>query len=365
MITLWDNIDVVSNISKNLLDTFHFKNGVQALEYKFYLCDNYDNVIDVLEVKDDFAITHNMNSTIKRTLELTILDMTIDLLNKRIKPCVIAENTEFPLGIFCIESPTKELKNNVVTRKIKGYDKTVILRDDCLLENLFFPNGTIVTNAIKEIIYGSGIRKVDITTSDKILNRDYEFLIGTSRLEIVNTLLEYINYTSIYFGNSGFAEAEDYILPTDREIDFNYITNSISIIKTDRTLELDLFNVPNVFIAISSNGESESLTSIYINDNPNSKVSTVSRGRNITKIYEVSDIANQETLDSYVRRLAYNYTATYEKIVFSTSIIPLHENGNCLYIDDDFGGIRGNYIETSWTIRNGEMEHNARKVVSI
>lgn len=360
-----DNQTIGSNIPKEVLDLLHFKDGSQSLDYRFYLVNDLDNVIKELDVTDDFTITHNMNATIKRTIELTTLDINIDLLGKRIMPYVFIGGVEYPLGVFCIESPIREINNHMCLRKIKGYDKTVILQDDCLIENLYFPMGTKVTNAISELIYGSGIRKVDIANSDKELKRDYEFLIGTSRLEIINTLLDYINFSSIYFSNTGFATAIPYTLPTNRKVDFSYITNKISIIKPERTLELDLFNVPNVFIAVSSNAENNSLTSIYINENPNSPVSTVNRGRNITKKYEVSDIADQGTLDAYVRRLAYNYTTIYEKIVFKTGVVPLHSNANCLYIDDDSGQVRDRFIETGWTIRKDDMEHRARKVVYI
>ncbi len=359
------NYNVTNVLPKDVIDMLHFKDGKQVLDFAFYLCDNNDNILSKLDVTDSFTISHSTEATIKRTLELDIINLNVDLINKRIKAFVNIAGVEYPLGVFCIESPMKNIVNGFVTRQIKAYDKTVILQNDCLLENLYLPVGTLVTNAIEEVVNGSGIKRIDIIDSDKKLNRDYEFLIGTSRLEVINTLLEYINYTSINFTNDGYATAKPYTLPTNREVDFNYATNDISIIKPDRTVELDLFSVPNVFIATSSNSETESLTSIYINDNPNSKVSTVTRGRNIAKKFEVNDIVDQRTLDSYVRRLAYDYTTIYEKITFTTGVVPFHDNENCIYLDDHKAEIRDKFIETGWKIKKDEMEHNARKVVYI
>ena len=55
----------------------------------------------------------------------------------------------------------------------------------------------------------------------------------------------------------------------------------LSIIFPGSIKEEDLFAVPNKWVVVVSNPERESLRSVYVNDIPASKTSTISRGRAI------------------------------------------------------------------------------------
>ena len=62
-----------------------------------------------------------------------------------------------------------------------------------------------------------------------------------------------------------------------------------------------MYGVPNVVIRYLDNPDGPPLRSIYKNDNPESIVSTVRRGRQIVDVESVEDIADQDTLDAYTR----------------------------------------------------------------
>lgn len=108
------------------------------------------------------------------------------------------------------------------------------------------------------------------------------------------------------------------------------------------------------------------MKAIYRNDNPADRTSTVARGRNIVDFREVSDIADQTTLNNYVKRVAYDSSNIFRKIQFETLINPVHGYGNCIYIEDKKLGIREKYIETMWEIPlevGGRMKHAGRRIV--
>jgi hypothetical protein len=131
--------------------------------------------------------------------------------------------------------------------------------------------------------------------------------------------------------------------------------------------ELDLFNVPNKWVVVCSNAE-QSLFSTYMNDNPNSPTSTVSRGRTIVDYREVTDIAAQQSLDAYVQRIAFETSQVYGKITFETAINPLHDYMDVLQLEYSPLGIKDKYVETGWTMplkAGARMKHEVRKVVSI
>ena len=109
------------------------------------------------------------------------------------------------------------------------------------------------------------------------------------------------------------------------------------------------------------------MISSITNDNPNSKLSTVSRGRVITDIESVRDIADKSSLDAYVQRIMAE-KKVYQKLIFETLNMPMHETNDCLYVDVNSLGAYGKFIETAWEMNltiGGKMRHVCRKAVSI
>ena len=103
------------------------------------------------------------------------------------------------------------------------------------------------------------------------------------------------------------------------------------------------------------------------NDDPLSKLSTVSRGRTLVDVQAVSDIADSETLAAYTAREAAE-KKIYQKITFDTATMPNHESFDCLYIVNKDLGVQGKYVELSWTLDmkvGGKMQHTCRRAVSI
>ena len=126
--------------------------------------------------------------------------------------------------------------------------------------------------------------------------------------------------------------------------------------------------VPNIWAVNASNPEGVNFNSRYINDDPNSPTSTVNRKRNIVSPIEINDIADQATLDAYVRRLAYNSSNQYQKSTFRTMKDPTHGYSDVIYLEHDELGIGAKYIETSWSMNlkvGSMMEHTVRRVITI
>jgi hypothetical protein len=295
----------------------------------------------------------------------------IDYINDRIKPyfCLYTPMgwIKYPLGVFLISSPTRQSDGMVITRDIESYDKAIILKEDKFTKRYLVPKGALYTDKINDILNSAGIFKSDITKSYLQVATDIEFEIGTSKLEAVNKLLNSINYEYIHFDEMGVAQASDYVSPDYRTTEYEYRTDKRSIIKVGSKESLDVFNCPNIFVRYLSNPETGELRSEYINDNPSSKLSTVSRGRNIVDVESVSDIADQTTLDAYVKRIA-DERQIYETIEFRTALMPHHGYMDCLYVRNKELGIDSKYIETEWTMSlevGGHMSHRGRRVVTI
>jgi len=195
-----------------------------------------------------------------------------------------------------------------------------------------------------------------------------EFEIGSSKLTAINQLLSEINYTSLWVDEYGFFTAQPYIIPADREAEYTYKNDQMSIIHPGSVLEEDLFSVPNKWVLVASNPERAPLRSIYVNNSPTSKTSTINRGRTIVDYREVDDVYDQETLDARVKRIAYEASQIYGKFIFETAIMPHHSYLDILHIEHSGHGVEAKFTETSWTLQlshAGRMRHETRRVIQI
>jgi hypothetical protein len=347
----------------------------REIAFRYELLNRMDLVkgeIDVLSA----SISFNSLAEIKRTASFEVRENTaqeIDYLNDRIRPIVILNGKEYPMGIFLIPSPQRAKKQEGIIRSIEAYDKGQILKEDKLLDRLFIKKGTKYTTIITQIINSAEIYNVSIEPTDLFLKRDREFEPGLSKLSVVNTLLTECNYTSLYTDGMGIVRADNYVLPTFRRVTQRYndyeILNPENLKVSNSTVdELDLFNIPNIWVVVASNAENKSLKAVYKNESPTSPTSLPNRNRNIVDYRTVSDIADQATLKNYVKRLAYNTTNQYRKVSFETLINPKHSYSDCILIEDKKLGINAKYIETSWSfsMKVGEkMKHQGRRVIQI
>ena len=274
----------------------------------------------------------------------------------------------FPLGIFLLSTPTKQEINGVIYRDVEAYDGLIVLQEDKAMERITAPVGVKYTDFITDMLLQTGIKKWNIEPSDKVIKTALEWPIGTSYLRIVNDLLAALNYTPIWTDENGYYISSPYRSPQEAPIDFSYIADELSVIYNGMTEELDLFNVPNRWLMVLNDPEREPLSSTYENDNPESPTSHQARGRWIVDFREVTDIADQEALDSYTQRIAFEASQVYGKVAFETATMPFHAYSNVIYLENEALGLSGKFSETDWTMRlqvGAKMSHQVRRIVNI
>lgn len=337
---------------------------MRVLKFKYLLYDKYDNYKKELTCVEKCSIDYNSLTRLKMSASMTIgEDRDIDYFNDRIQIICSLNGEEYPLGVFLISGPSR-LLNTRITRNLTLYSKLHILEDDKVMERYFVAQGTNVVNECRRML---GDYKVRIPESNKTTGSDREWEVGTEKIEIINDLLSSINYTSLRVDGDGYFAAQPYILPTDREIEFIYEPGIDGILAGGMEDEIDLFSVPNTIIRYTNNGEVvPPLRAVYENNNADSPVSIINRGRRIVDAAEVSDVSDYETLFAVCKKAAYELTDKYSHINFQTAINPRHGYMNCIRLRS--GDINDKYIETSWSMDcavGGKMKHVCRKVVNI
>lgn len=338
--------------------------------YEFDLLDKDEKPLGKITATG--SIDQNAGASIQRCASLSIREeREIDFLSERVKPSMCLETpngiARFPLGVYLMSSPSRKSSSGSIGREIDCYDKTQILQDDKFTARYRCAKNTTYFANVAAIITSAGVTDFQVTTDVKELAADIEFEPGTSKLEAVNTLLESINYNPLYCDATGKLVGEPYQEPLLRTVDCSYDTGKNSITMPGASEELDVFDAPNKIVRYLESADRGFMISELTNTDPLSKLSTVSRGRTIVDIAAVNDIADQNTLDAYVARIA-TEKKIYQKILFNTAVMPNHGSNDCIYIVNKDLDVTGKYIETAWHIEmktGGTMSHTCRKAVSL
>lgn len=316
------------------------------------------------------SIDANAEADIKISMSGTFAyNDLVDYLNDELKPYQIIDGAEYPVGVFQIGTYSDHYDDNGVhTIQIEAYDRALQLQQTKTETILHLSAGTNYIQAVETLLVEAGISLYFKTDTTEVLATDREdWDIGTDYLTIINALLGEINYGSIWFNQDGYAVLQPAKRPSAANIDHEYVGGEFSILKRDASRETDIFDKPNVFIAICENPDLNApLISTAVNDNPLSALSTFKRGRRIAKVYRVKNIASQEALDEYAKRLCSDSVLSSETSEISTANMPGHGIFDTVALTHP--DIEGIYQETAWSLilaAGQTMQHTLRRSILI
>lgn len=346
----------------------------REIRYEYVIKDKNNKTIGSL-TNASGSISFDSTSQIMRTCNISAKRnelVDINTVDERIVPyfCILAPNNtwlKYPLGTFII-NPSAQLNNKSVYISVLGYDLAKLALDIKLENTATYPKGSIYTASIANRL-GSIYDNYDIISDIKLINpTDIEYEIGSSEIDTINSMLNAINYYPLYFDENGLPHAEPYIFPEDRRIQIEYSADNKSIIYDGVSQESDLFETPNRFIRYTDDSDHEPLRSEITVTDASIPSSVVNRGRVITNIESVEDVATQIELDNLTRRAAIDASQHSESLSFETVNMPGHGFKNCLHVRCEDMDIDGKYIEYAWDMDlsiGGRMKHQCYKAVSI
>lgn len=339
--------------------------------YIFTLLDKNENVkVQKVNNIKSFTLTYNSLSTLKATLTLDMHDDSqYDFTNDRIKITMVVDvrgyHYEFPMGIYLIKSPEVEGNGNTTSllgdkRNVTMYSKLLIYDEDKITSDLTIPAGTNIVNKVKSILDTDMIK---LDTNSKVTTSNKIYKMGTSKIEIINDLLSSMGYNSLSVDGEGYFYSNEYILPDNRPIEFEYTDEKNQCTYPMYNESLDLPSCFNVFPA-SCIIDNQCVNYTYVNSSNYSPISTVNRGRSIcADPQEFQDCTSRADLINRVMAWAGDNSYKYHKCTFKTFINPLHGYLNCIHFKNAKANMKA--IETQWVIdsANDSMEHTIREAV--
>ena len=342
---------------------------MRTVDFRFDVLRNGVKAAELRQISNP-SVRMSTKSEIKSSLSGEFLHSSdIDILSDEIQPVVIINGIEHACGIFAPATVSTGENEVYKTMSIEAYDRCWRVKTTHTETVKHFSAGQNYVEVVKSLLLEAGIALVIATPTSETLRHDREdWDIGTDLLAIVNMLLNEINYNPLWFDNNGYAIVSPKKQLSAADISRTYDSgNASSMMYMNTSVELDLYNAPNVFICVCSNPDDHTpMTAIAVNNNPISPISVIRRGRRISKLYKVNNIASQSALNEYAQLLCQENMLLGEKISVSTAIIPNCGVGEVVAIVDDVE--TGLCYETEWEMElgpGGAMKHTLEKAVSL
>lgn len=296
-----------------------------------------------------------------------IVNEAVDWLTDELQPVLEIDGVENPLGIFLPATVSENEDETTRTLRVEAYDRCWRVRDTRSASRTYYASYNKYMDVVEALLGAAGITSIVKANLSTSLPEAREWEPGTSYLAIINELLEEINFKPLWFNAQGAAVLEPKAVPTAKNIMHTLdSTNVKSLLLPTFKREVDIYQTPNVFIVICSNPDkSGAMTATARNENPLSPLSVPRRGREITKLVKVNNIASQSALNAYAENLRNESMYAGEEVEVSTALLPGWglDDITALHYDERIGI----YVEKAWSMTletGGTMTHRLERVVA-
>jgi hypothetical protein len=359
--------------------------------YRYDVVTKDGTVKGQLEAIDASVSLNDLADGPKRTCSLTLtLTELFEPLSDRVRAHALLAMPdggwcEWVLGTFHLNIAATSWATAAGPTTLDGQDSLIVLVEDKFDTRYRVAKNANYRTAVVAILNGAGFAKTNIATTSDTLPADMEWEPGTSKLEAINALLDEAGFRDLTMDATGVPTAAQYVKPAQAPVVWTYTVDASSVVQPGVDVTLDLDEVPNKWIAFVSEPDRPVIRSAYVNSDPNSILSTVSRGRTIVEVLDTSNVkpkgpkhgskkhkqqviraATQAILDDKVQQAAEDASGQYEFADFSTGLMPFHGSGDVALIDYGSGTLR--YRETEWSATlapGGAMTHKFRRVVTV
>ena len=266
-----------------------------------------DQLVGVLDGVSDGSLRWTQNAAVKGSGKVSVIDLEVaesgklrigelPLESLRVRPvCSIQGLPETPLGVFLVSAAVEEWAATGRVWSIELLDRCTVPAQDAVEEAYAVAAGTLILPTVRTLLASSDEfiaidESVTLATSSGMV-----WEAGTTKLKIINDLLDVAGYNSLWMDGFGNFKATPRILPADRSIIYEVLgfprelrDGDLSIYRPDWTRDRDSFEVPNKVIAVQAagGGDAAALTGTWTNTDPTSPYSYPSRGRWITHVLD-------------------------------------------------------------------------------
>ena len=313
----------------------------QTFEYYTVDPDTWQNVKLIDKVK---SCTINRDSEAE-TLGSATIDITETLGECYIRVYLVTIQNgikeKFPLGTFLVQTPSTSFDGKIQNNSIDAYTPLIELKDNLPpIGYSILRNENIMDNAYN--ITREQVR-APVVKNKCVTSLYYDFVADTQDnwLTFLNDLISNAKYTFDIdeMGRILYAPKQD---TASLQPVWTYTDDNSSILYPEISIEHDLYGIPNVVEVIYSNGSDQYYHKV-VNDDENSPISTVNRGREITHRVTDPDIIGdptEEQVKDYAEKLLDELSSLEYTISYTHGYCPVRV-GDCVRLDYERAELKG------------------------
>lgn len=201
------------------------------------------------------------------------------------------------------------------------YSALLPLKQTVLTETLTLDAGDVAVDEAITLITEVGL-PYTYSASTKQLNEARSWEPGTEYIDVVNDLMDFAGYWSVRPDRSGRASLQPYQSPLARTSIWSFAEGPDCIFESNMQFESDAYDVPNVFVVVSSN-PTETFSGSFENDNADSPYSTTNRGREIATVRLTDDADDTDDCDDMAERDAQNHPGAADTYTVRHAYVPV------------------------------------------
>lgn len=259
-----------------------------------------------------------------------------------------------PLFTGLATSPSKSINGVVETNSVQCYSVLKPAQDVLLPRGWYAPIDIGIGTLIKRLL-SVCFAPVDIYPEESFLEYAIIAEDGETNLSMAWALATAAGWL-IKIGGDGVIS----IGPKDDTTKLFIGANSNDIVETSISVEYDWYACPNVLRA-TSNGVSATVR----DDDPDSILSTVSRGREIWAEENDCELASGQSVSEYARAKLSELQTVMMKVSYDRRFYPGVSIGDVIHFDYPVQNLMGRYLISSQSITLGHNAKVSEEVVKI
>lgn len=248
---------------------------------------------------------------------------------------------KFPLATFLVQTPSTGFDGKAFDNSLDAYTPLLELKDNLPPIGYYTPENDNIMENVYLLTREYARAPASRVKCDEVLNFDFVANTSDTWLTYIRDLMKNAKYKFDLDANGRIMFAPEQDIAALRPV-WTYKDDNSSILSPDITLDHDLYGIPNVVEVIYSDGTKRFYAKV-VNDDPNSPISTVNRGREIT--HRVTDpsltgTASQERIEEYATSLLKALSTLEYTITYTHGYCPVRV-GDCVRLDYSRAGLNG------------------------
>lgn len=299
--------------------------------------------MDVREIKNVKSCTVTRDSGVE-TLGSATIDVDEDLGETYIRVYLVTVQDDIkekhPLGTFLAQTPAANFDGKSSTASIDAYTPLLELKENPPPLGYSLLKGENIMSIAYRLVREKARAPVVETECATTLYYDFVANTNDTWLSYISDLIGNAKYTLTLdeLGRILFSPKQD---TASLQPVWTYDDSNSSILYPDISRKRDLYGIPNVVEVTYSNGVNFYYARV-VNDDPNSPVSTVSRGREIKQVVNNPSLNGDPSdyqIQEYAKQLLRDLSSLECTITYKHGYCPARV-GDCVLLNYERAGLR-------------------------